>query len=291
MSNWQEAPSDRIPFISYEGELPKSFFRYRSIDLTNLDSRLIDFELNESGIYLSGLDELNDPCEGRLKIEFSSEQEAIIYWMKALSKHYPKTDQITLLAESINRHRLYKKSPDFALEGVYNLHKDIGRKYIRTACFTIDPTNMAMWANYAKFIDTKNHQSMDGGGLCIEYQFDDEIRKETFHPVFYTSDVPVFNPSTDDEKTLAKAFLTKSPEWTYEQEWRLISTLTPIDPQKPPLTCNSKLKFEGAIKRVIFGLKTPKKIIDHIINRTAPNFTFHKVLVDNRQQLCISEVR
>lgn len=290
MNHWKEAPADRIPFISYEGELPDSFFRYRTIDLALLDSRIIDFELNESGIYLSGLDDLNDPCEGRLTIEFSSEADAIRYWFNALSELHPHQDEISLLAEAISRHRIYKKSPDFSLDGVYNLYQTIGRKHIRIACFTTDPINMAMWASYAKYIDSDNKVSIDGGGLCIEYQFGDEIRKEPFHPVLYTSKVPTYNPSIDDEKSLAKVFLTKSTEWSYEQEWRLIRTLTPIDTSDPPKTCNSKLKIEGAVKRVIFGIETPRAIIDHILNRNTLNIDFKRLSIDNRQQLRITEV-
>ena len=56
-------------YIRYDGELPSTLFRYRSISSKTIE-RLLNFEILESGVYLSSLKQLNDPDEGRFLVRF-----------------------------------------------------------------------------------------------------------------------------------------------------------------------------------------------------------------------------
>ena len=84
--------------------------------------------------------------------------------------------------------------------------------------------SILMWGHYAR----------DHKGFCIEYDVDssfDEIRRRMLCPVVYSNELfdatkyfeAAILDSTKSNNTFALvAALYKSPEWAYEQEWRLI---------------------------------------------------------------------
>ena len=117
---------------------------------------------------------------------------------------------------------------------VQNTLDNVGQ--CRIACFGRSPHNLYMWAHYAN----------DHTGFCLEYETDpnmlkarrfDEaslklLRRNMFN-VFYcpdrpdaTDEVTAFMRSRLDEEGLARFYAKilcfKSPDWTFEQELRLI---------------------------------------------------------------------
>ena len=80
-------------YITYSGELPNYLYRYRSINMQSID-RLMDFELCEETIYLAGLNELNDPNEGRLSVRFSENISDIkSFFFESMEDQYPNISQ------------------------------------------------------------------------------------------------------------------------------------------------------------------------------------------------------
>ncbi|MFZ6845551.1 DUF2971 domain-containing protein [Undibacterium sp. RuTC16W] len=70
-----------------------------------------------------------------------------------------------------------------------------------------------MWSHYAD-----SHQ-----GICLEFDGDFALMTHAMK-VKYAETRPVINMYQDNHQTqLEKALLTKSLEWEYEDEWRLIS--------------------------------------------------------------------
>lgn len=120
------------------------------------------------------------------------------------------------------------------------LYKAIHQEYIefqektvkkfRVACFTESPYSMLMWAHYAN-----NHQ-----GICIEYEVPSYVDPyiPMFHnlmPVIYSNErVPIIEQcvrslqppglTADILWDIYKyGLLTKSIDWKYQNEWRLVS--------------------------------------------------------------------
>ncbi len=75
------------------------------------------------------------------------------------------------------------------------------------------PENLLMWGHYAS-----SHT-----GVCLEFAVSVH---ETFfgraQPVVYSDKRPTFDPNGTEEENVEAALLTKSADWAYEREWRII---------------------------------------------------------------------
>lgn len=87
-------------------------------------------------------------------------------------------------------------------------------------CFSEADDSLLMWAHYAN-----NHS-----GICVEYELL-EINKQVGYspvPVIYSDEKSTFSsftPKTVEQNTISafiKSLTSKSSEWSYEKEWRII---------------------------------------------------------------------
>ena len=128
-------------------------------------------------------------------------------------------------------------SPTVIQEAIFQaLHKEYTSKQIdlvkkfRVSCFTTNPFSMLMWAHYAD-----SHK-----GFCIEYDIpipdENNIKLlQNLLPVIYSYErisvldeclADMNSPTVTDEIATAiykNGLLTKSIDWCYQNEWRLIS--------------------------------------------------------------------
>ena len=102
------------------------------------------------------------------------------------------------------------------------LHNSMDRIKCSTgvACFSESCESLLMWAHYAK-----NHQ-----GFCAEYEllkFSTELKFSPV-PVIYSNERPLLSSVdiNDIQASTMPFFFTcltsKSPEWSYENEWRIV---------------------------------------------------------------------
>jgi len=277
--------------IKHDGPLPEKFYRFRSITPDSID-RLINFEILEEGIFLSGLKDLNDPNEGRFLIKFDGNATQIYqYWIKLLRKAWPNELPVRISQEAKRRRNLILQNnlvpPDEVIEYII---KVMGIT-VRAACFAIDWSNSAMWAHYAKFTGSAG-ENIDHGGICIEYQCDDSWRNINLHPIVYSNDIPIINSLKvhKNELELVKTSYTKTLEWNYENEWRITCVLkSPTNDQMDLITNPkihskiadaSKIYVERSIISIIFGLNATNETILKFKNdilRKKPNFKFRKI--------------
>lgn len=279
---WVARDRAEKPLVSYSGSLPPNLYRYRSVSPDNLD-RIIDFEIIEEGIYLAGLKDLNDPDEGRFLVIFEGTREEIAaYWKQTLASArleapssaidqlaYKHTDEIIRKDRHIPKHVI-----------AYTRH--VFGHVLRVACFTTLPTNYSMGANYARYSDGTTAE-INHGGICIEYRCDDSWRNVNLHPVMYSDDVPKINPVSRNESEFIKAIYSKSSEWRCEDEWRIFMIIQSMPPFPKNLTANSKLRAEGSVSGVIFGLQTPDHIVEEVLKRvkqSGATISFRRVVHD-----------
>jgi len=130
----------------------------------------------------------------------------------------------------------YYRAINHVIENEYSDMQKTANRF-RIACFAQTPYSMLMWSHYAKY-----HQ-----GFCIEYETpeysDDNI--DIYHnlfPVIYTdtrTPLTEITLSWNSMGTLTNenlwdfykyCLLSKSLDWKYQQEWRLISCDTLIRP-------------------------------------------------------------
>lgn len=140
------------------------------------------------------------------------------------------------------------------------------RSTMGVSCLSESEDSMLMWAHYAN-----NHR-----GICVEYDLFDinRILGFTAVPVIYSMERPCFDSFNleDIEKDAMQLFIrsltTKSPEWCYEKEWRIIrdqnacgdrwdigkrgALLDMIQPSSIILGCAAEEKLEQEVKEYCY---------------------------------------
>lgn len=152
----------------------------------------------------------------------------------------------------------YYKAINHVIENEFSDMQKTANRF-RVACFAQTPYSMLMWSHYAKY-----HQ-----GFCIEYETPEysDDNADIYHnlfPVIYTdtrTPLTELSLSWNSTGTLTNenlwdfykyCLLSKSLDWKYQQEWRLISCDTLITDE------NYNCKF-FKIKRVYLGNKMSAK--------------------------------
>ena len=113
---------------------------------------------------------------------------------------------------------------------------------IGISCFSENDKNILMWSHYAN-----NHE-----GLVLEFDVAETI--ETFLPAFkvnYSSKYSTLSYLNKNKKEHLELLTTKSVDWEYEEEWRIIRV-------------NGALKFLAfkpkALVSITFGCRAGNKI-------------------------------
>ena len=155
--------------------------------------------------------------------------------------------------------RLERNSPDpVALSESWEKVNDKLRNDLMNSgvfCMSELNDNILMWAHYAN-----GHK-----GFCVEFARDSNSTLgniEVTNPVVYSCDFPSPSPFSDEGRSSCfdDLFLTKSKDWAYEKEWRMINEEGDI-----------LLNVPGKISAIIFGLKMPSQHKKTIRNIFADN--------------------
>ena len=177
--------------------LPKNLLKFSSEE----DYRIKT--LKSSELWVSSPTQFNDPFDCRLNINCRK------FAKEALEKH-PLSNLLPNTFEPENQitKMLTIKQEKQNSENMYRLY---------VACFTEIENlySLRMWGYYAH-----NHK-----GFCAEYDYVDLCQKEVVLPVYYSQKYNQCEKGSNAEDSrryeLSLAF-TKSKEWEYEKEWRLL---------------------------------------------------------------------
>lgn len=140
----------------------------------------------------------------------------------------------------------------------------------RIYCLTPKADNILMWSHYAD-----NHR-----GLCLEFSVSDNPLFSKAAQVVYREDYPHWAPCNINDKPglVMELILTKSSDWHYEEEYRLVSV------QKSTLANFLQLHGDyfrlpnGALKSVIMGCEADHKTIGALMKECAPSLPVKKVV-------------
>jgi hypothetical protein len=89
--------------------------------------------------------------------------------------------------------------------------------------------------------------------VCLEFSVANALFCGSL-PITYRTDYPHFNLADDDEDAALQVLLTKSEDWRYEREFRLIATAPGYSYPHLPATADNFLVLpDGALKAVITG--------------------------------------
>lgn len=173
-------------------------------DLSNV-RRVIE----ESELYFSRLADFNDPFD--CCPIYDAPSNDFQYWFAQLSKsgNYAIND----LEKIKNNWQERKTTPNQLVENQRSKMQKAISEELGICCFSEKPDNLLMWAHYASF-----HT-----GICFEFRntpntsfFGEALQ------VFYKHGRPRVNIFKRRKDAIDDVFLTKSSDWKYESEYRII---------------------------------------------------------------------
>jgi hypothetical protein len=218
--------------------------------------------------------ELNDPFECRIQITYGDvAREEIASIVSRLGEMEPtrSSEENRAIAEAI------VSAPDRIARGAPFARQLI--EYIRrdSAFLSLAEIrdNILMWSHYAD-----NHR-----GICIELSIERCPTLSQVLPVQYSRTVPRFEFFRSSMKEVGlTTFLTKSEDWSYEREWRLVKV--------GKSSCNVSFN-PAALTGVIFGCNCPAadrdKVKSWVAGRRDPVRILDARLVEEAFALEISE--
>lgn len=227
--------------------IPPSLFKYRQVNDFSFDNLINDT------VRVTKASEFNDPYDCALQVSY---EKVINEKMKeSFLKNIPeifKKHGINYEHDEIDgvRNLSFKDLLIFIFSKVPNLNGDLEKiekcatqiydnsrviheEYNKSmlgkfqegtliSCFSEDVNSILMWSHYAY-----NHT-----GFCIEYDFtqcdENDVLTRDLYPVNYTKklfDIADYVQENDVNKLFTTySAITKSDEWNYENEWRLVLT-------------------------------------------------------------------
>ena len=194
-------------------ECPDRLYKYRDLSGTGLG--FLERTILHHEIYLPSPKSFNDPfdCMPDFNMQSTVEDRVAMYKraLTRLRRDLSLADQEKLAVHLANNPVVDPASEEARLT-MQRLHDEQIRGSIGVYCVTEHPDNLLMWSHYAA-----SHT-----GVCLE--FDSAVI-----PFAIAQDVkyqraraPVNRAAEADETSMEKTLLTKSDDWAYEHEWRVV---------------------------------------------------------------------
>jgi hypothetical protein len=232
--------------------------------------------LQTNTVYCTSPNNFNDPwdcrpCFNDGQLENPEVLEKHIRWFEqADRKHYPKTDhQHRQMAESLRR------NPHRVREMVNEVSCGIGsvidQRY-GVCCFTTKADSTLMWSHYA------DHHK----GICLEFGADNHVVSAALK-VEYRAEYPFLDLSDNGAEHNLLPLISKSSEWAYEDEYRLVAQERKVALGNGSLMMDDHL-LELAlrtIKSVIVGCSMPDhtlKELSEIVAQTGDNVKIKRAI-------------
>lgn len=222
--------------------MPTGLFKYFSTDEEKLEA------FTDGFVYMTPPKYFNDLLEFRLRGEHWTEE--------LIRKEYPGASELfvsKLLADVNSPETLEKEAHELQV-GLSN--------YIGVICLSEDPLVTLMWAHYGGA-----HQ-----GFVAEFWHGDEEKTENgsivcvspFGEAAKVDYQPLVNLLRRDTENMEKVVLTKTIEWAYEKEWRVLRELrTGIRLPKRPGFVLARF-YPQQLIGVIFGHRVSPKVKDQL---------------------------
>lgn len=179
-----------------------NFYKYGSF--TKIDR--VKLMIYENKFYFATPSQLNDPSDCKNTLKDDSEEEIEKQLIEANRKFFGNSRGDSYIKEAIER-GIVADQREQALKIVNQIMDN------RNGVFSLTkrPDNMALWAKYAD----------DHKGYCLE--FSNLSRFSYVHEVIYSEKKPL-SLSLEEDPSQAEFLFTKSPEWSNEEEARILDS-------------------------------------------------------------------
>jgi hypothetical protein len=234
LEEWEALSSFQRRVMRHQMGLPRSLYKYRSIppviDTINR-ARFEDLVLH-SQLWMASVSTFNDPFEGQATYE-------IPYKGAELRRKWERKFQEMGFSSAAAKAMVKSEDvahPERLVERAHHARQRLLDR-MGMCALSANPSSPLLWAHYAQ-----SHT-----GLAIQLNPDMDLKALLAHRVEYSDEYPVLSdllePATQRN---VLPMLRKSPDWTYEQEWRLVfqgkaNFYQPVSP--------------GAVGAVILGMR------------------------------------
>lgn len=241
--------SELIKLGVLQNQYPQHLYRFRQLD------DKFNGIIENSAMWFSKPALFNDPFDCKSNLDENYPKDAVIKWY--LEQGY----------SLVQANDLFSMTTKDQLKGIVKstLDKAIAESYV--CCFAEEKDNILMWSHY-----TDCHQ-----GVCLKFDIteDPEFFLTPVH-VNYSEEYPKKNYIMDSNKTILSILTTKSSDWKYEKEIRIVK----------PFAGKNKFVFKKeALKEIIFGCKTNPAKIQEIKDLTKKcgftHVTFSQAVTDS----------
>lgn len=247
----------------FNKHFPKTLYKYRDWSNEYHKKIITDYEL-----FFPSFEKLNDPFDGKRPYRFDNSGVDKKTYKKELKKNNCFEFNRLTKKEIDEMYRKFKSGKDW--KSMLKYHTEFVNSTYGVMSLSESPTITPMWAHYGN-----NHSGIAIGFNLFELQ---EIIKGTIGRIIYTEE-PIKIPfgNTEDVNRYLDLFFTKSPEWNYEQEIRILKSYF----------SNKKIKLNrNTISEIVFGMNTEAKNIKeikNIVNKNFENVNFYKVYKNNEK--------
>lgn len=254
--------------------------------------------ITDSQLYFSSPAQFNDPFDCKAPLSYEGNQEdGINFFIRHLEESHglklgrEQLDRLTpsdkkhikeclkkqykMINEAVNTEKLsddefnqrielqieqkfWEKLTETEFEEDIEWRVSMTREGFRIFCLSEKKDDILMWSHYAN-----GHR-----GICLEFQVTKDPIFRGLQPVKYTKQYPNINRWTStDEQRMEGQVLTKSHQWSYEKEWRIIKLVKTKTEHKYDFP-------ENLLTGVIFGCQVDKakkeEVIGWAMNRKNP---------------------
>jgi hypothetical protein len=239
-----------------------TLFKYFQIN-DNFKTTLVNNQ-----IWFSSPDDFNDPFDCNLKCQYlkdvefeeriNDELREEFNSVDCNEQYFRKHKMLTSIAEAHDDNLKTNTSK-------LNINFQESVKDMGVACFSKKNDSILMWSHYAD-----NHK-----GVCLKFKTSDAKFFDNVATVKYTEKFPNLNYEFQYSDSQNFLFFTKSKEWTYEEEVRVLKKPRQLFKFKPEV-----------LDSIYFGAKCTVKNRNEIIElvqekREFENVKFFKVKLDS----------
>jgi len=287
--------------------MPKVLYKFRSPTDESLDN------LANDTVWLSSASKYNDPFEFHDKLDYKQLSQAIetdfsSELLSTLTKDRDVPESVmkeALKSKSPIRHigryllessnipgsmadEIFDKLEGITERGYRARYADKNRKVqedMKVCSFSEVKEHLLMWGHY-----TGNHK-----GFCAEYDLDKwsagDMRRRLLYPVVNKEgvyDATQHYVSSNRMKDFNPLFpivagSTKSPEWSYEKEWRFIFNIgESFEEQNYPMNCQSAVflghRMEADYRKKVLKVCTERQLTVYqaVLSPTSYEMTFEQ---------------
>ncbi|WP_434771155.1 DUF2971 domain-containing protein [Pseudomonas entomophila] len=222
--------------------IPKKLFKYRTFDAKGNSLK----NLESSTVWMNSPQNFNDPYDCALTVNFYKLSPDTLKELDEFLElvDYPKNERDAILPtliqsgdpfQALVKEMASRKLIDTTLSNLListleerhdtmvRLFSERTKTLTHVCSFCETPNSILMWAHYAE-----NHT-----GFCVEYDFTSEgsnsLNTRFLYPVYYSKDLHDHSKhmididrSKANPLSIVLPAITKSTEWSYEKEWRLV---------------------------------------------------------------------